>query len=112
MKLHSVADESNGYSSVYESENGIWRIGIKPVIFGTRVIAYRNDAVGPCVDYCAGSDRAFLANLFAVMYAIFSSLPEITTEREMMQLMPPYKVRPIDKDPCWEELQRMAANSR
>ena len=112
MNLTSVSEDQYGYSSVYVSENGTWRIGIKPVIFGVRVIAYHHDGVGPCVDYCAGSDLAFLARLFVVIYDIFSSLPEAITEREVIQLMPSYQVRPIDQDLCWEELQRMAASHR
>ena len=99
----------DGYSCYWISDNGLWMIGTWPVLYGVRAIAWHRDSVSRSADYCAGSDAAFLAELLAVLRTIFSALPESTTEDEMTKLLPNWRQRPIDTDPCWPALQQLAA---
>jgi hypothetical protein len=92
------------------SEDGLWHIAIKPVIFGSRVIAWRQDSAGPCVDYCAGDNPAFLFELLDAVTRIFQRMPDGISERQVTALMPRYERRPIDQDPCWPALQALATD--
>jgi hypothetical protein len=96
------------YQHVLSSADGLWHIGIKPVIFGCRVIAWHRDGVGPTIDYCAGDSASFLLQLLAAIVAIFRRLPDGITEAQLMRLMPGWQRRPINLDPCWQQLQLLA----
>ena len=118
MKLLAPTEEENlrclgefGYSLSKASKNGIWFIGVKPVMFGYRAVAWRRNSVGPTVDYCAASDSEFLCLLMNTLASIFRCLPESITERQVTNMMPGWKIRPINKDKtCWRELQSLAIN--
>ena len=86
------------------SENNIWEIGIREMMFGYRVCG--NTIGDDCYefDYCAGNDPAFIFQLFAVMCNIFSSLDENISLTKVRKLLPTYEVRPINNDPCWDKL--------
>jgi hypothetical protein len=82
------------------SENGIWEVGFRQMIFGVRVSAGRIDpdyeaATFYAIDYCAGRDRAFCLQLFATVVILLSALPESVSERQVMRLFPSYTVKPI-----------------
>lgn len=100
-----VANASKvGYSVSFVSENRIWYVGIKPVIFGYRVVAWRKDSIGCSVDYCAGGDTAFLVKLVQAVLVLFQHFPESVSELEVADFMPSYKTRPINTDPCWGKI--------
>ncbi len=102
---------TEGYRTIYVSTDGLWFIGLKPVLFGVRVIAWRNDSTGPVVDYCAGADPIFMVDLLGTVAEIFRRhIPEGATEREVLSLMPQWERRPIDQDPSWLKLRAMAAS--
>lgn len=102
--------ETDGYTVVWQSQpKGILKIGVWPVLFGVRVIAWREGSFGRSVDYCAGSDETFLVELLYTIKAILSKCPEDVSEVQVESMMPPWEVRPISKDPaCWSALQRLA----
>lgn len=98
-----------GYRIMWESENDVWLLGIKEVMFGHRVIAFREGSCGPTVDYCAADQPVFLVQLLAVIKKIFEGVPEEITERDLAVLLPGWQVRPINRDPhCWDRLQALA----
>lgn len=92
------------------SETERWEVGLVPVLYGVRVRAGLVGAAGVEIDYCAGDDRDFQFHLLVTIVSILSNLPETITERELQDMMPTYKVRPINHDPCWIKLQKMATS--
>lgn len=104
------AAERLGYSLCYASENGAWSIGTWPVLFGVRVIAWRQGSGGRCVDYCAGDDPVVAFALLAMLSAIFRQhLKEEATEAEVTRLLPAWARRPVNTDPaCWDALKALA----
>jgi hypothetical protein len=96
----------NGYRVTHRGSR--WRVGVNPVMFGTRVVAWRQGSHGPTVDYCAGRDSLFLSELLATVATIMRGLPDEISEAELARRMPRWEVRPINGDPCWPALQRMA----
>lgn len=93
----------------YISENGRWELGVVPVIFGFRVRwGLADNLMTYAGDYCAGSDQDFLVNLLITMIFIFSFLPEDIPESELRKLLPVCQCKPINKDPCWQELKTLA----
>jgi hypothetical protein len=99
---------SEGYKLLYITDNGRWKIAIKPVIFGWRAVAYEADSVGCVADYCAGDRAIFAIEIAATLKAIFTCLPDGVTEAEIGKILPEWDVRPIDRDSCWEQLQALS----
>jgi hypothetical protein len=99
----------------WTSESDRWEVGLYPVLYGVRVRAgLVNPTLGYApslsIDYCAGADEGFTLALLAVVVHLLSSLPETVTPGQVERLFPGYQVKPIDKDPCWIELQRLVAD--
>ena len=112
MKLNSYPEPFDVYGCrvYFKSADDAWFIGTKRVIFGMRVVAWRNGSAGPVVDYCAGDNPPFLSQLLLTVATIFHRrLPDGASEREAQELMPTWQRRPIDGDPCWPALQALAA---
>ena len=112
MKLipHSEPFDVQGCRVYFKSADDCWFIGTKSVIFGMRVVAWRNGSAGPVVDYCAGDNLPFLSQLLVTVATIFSRrLPDGATEREVVDLMPTWQRRPIDGRRCWPALKALAA---
>lgn len=113
MKLNFQTEpfKLEGYRVYFCSPDDCWFIGTKTVIYGTRVVAWRNGSVGPVVDYCAGANQPFLAQLLLTVAMIFRRrLLDGASEAEVRELMPTWQRRPIDDDPCWPALQALAAS--
>jgi hypothetical protein len=53
-------------------------------------------------------DKNFTYSLLLTMKSILQFLPESTTERELQRMLPNWQTRPIDRDPCWGKLQKLA----
>jgi hypothetical protein len=90
------------------SETGKWELGLVPMLFGVRVRAGLNGAEWCDIDYCAGADQAFQVELLITVLTILESFPESITSSELYKRMPGFKRKPINQDPCWGQLQRMA----
>jgi hypothetical protein len=112
MDFHP-SQPTQGMPVRWASENDVWEIGLRPMMYGTRVSVgkvepKRGYAEVYTLDYCAGSDQAFLLNLWATIVILMTALPESITPKKLRKLFPDYQVKPINKDPhCWEELQRL-----
>jgi hypothetical protein len=105
-----LVESCTGYRVYFRSADDLWSIGTNPVLFGMRVIAFRDGSAGPVVDYCAGSDPIFKCQLLLAVAAIFiRHLPDGATEQQVLNLMPTWRTRPINSDPCWPKLQALAA---
>ena len=89
------------------SENGIWEIGIHPVLFGFRVRAGRVGEMEVAMDYCAADQHEFLMELYAMAIILLQTYPEETSTAELRADLPGYEVRPINRDPCWENLKEL-----
>lgn len=90
------------------SENGVWEIGVFQVMFGKRVRAGRINVDWCVVDYCAGQDDDFLKQLITTVIIILESFDENTPEIDIEQVLPTYKTKPINLDPCWAQLKKVA----
>lgn len=108
--INSEQSDVKEYIAIWQSQpKGLWRIGMWPVLFGVRVIAWREGSCGRSIDYCAGNDSVFLLRLLHTIKAILSKYPEDVSESEIEATMPPWETRPISGDPaCWGALQRLA----
>jgi hypothetical protein len=104
----SEADE-NYQIARWVSENNVWEIGLNPVIFGIRVVGGRVGSGCYSINYCAANDKMFALQVLVTVFRIMVLLPESTTARELEDLLPKYDVKPINLDPCWENLQELAA---
>lgn len=114
MKLNLATQEDTvecldkyGRPPIFVSPNRIWYLGTTRVLFGYRVSAWRADSGGPAVDYCAGANSSFRAELFLAILTIFAALPEEITENEIIDMMPTYSSKPINGDPCWEKIREI-----
>ncbi|MEM8602207.1 MAG: hypothetical protein AAGF24_00035 [Cyanobacteria bacterium P01_H01_bin.121] len=86
-----------------------WQLGTWVTIMGGhRVRASRIGAVFCPVDYCAGKDPEFLAQLTVVMLSILEALPPEIDADTVHNLLPSFEIKPISKDPCWPALQTLA----
>ena len=111
LRPATKSDWEHGYCTAYCSTDGLWSIGCWPVMFGVRVVAWRKGSAGPSVDYCAGADPAFLVQLLETIAEIFRQrIPAGASEREVVALMPGWERRPINTDPCWQQLQALAGD--
>jgi hypothetical protein len=109
MKFTAAESRSEtGYIKTWLSENEVWEIGIYPVMFGFRVRAGKTNSLGVDIDYCAGNDPVFLGQLLTTVMSILESFSEALTSAELRLVLPPYEKKPINLDPCWEQLQRLA----
>jgi hypothetical protein len=90
------------------SENGVWEIGIFPVMFGKRVRAGIINSPCCVVDYCSGDDDDFLKELLVTMIIILESFDESVKEVDIERILPTYNVKPINLDPCWAKLKKVA----
>jgi hypothetical protein len=107
-----VAPIVDGTSGRFVSENNVWEICLRPMLYGVRVGVGkinpdRGFALSYELDYCAGADPAFLMNLFATIVILMSALPEDVTYSEIRELFPSYERKPINQDPCWDRLQEL-----
>lgn len=109
MQLFTTSTDENFPLLKFTSTNNRWEIGIKPMMFGVRVCGNPVGDRGYTFEYCAGSNPYFAVNLMQTMLAIFDALPEDIKSREVIEILPSYSVKPIDRDPtCWQELKRLA----
>lgn len=96
----------------WTSENGVWEIGVHPVMFGKRIRAGRVDRPFCAIDLCAGGDEDVLKQLAVLVMYVLESFPEDVLEREVEDLMPWCRTKPINNDPCWDELRKLAVGRR
>ena len=97
-----------GYNLCLLSRNSLWSVGVMPVLFGARAVAWRKDSVGCSVEYCCGDDTELLFKVLSAIKEILRKLPEDTSERDMVNFMPKVSARPIDRDGCLQELLELA----
>lgn len=102
------SDPETGYIKTWASENNVWEIGIYPVMFGVRVRAGKVGCQGLDIDYCAGTDPVFLGQLLTTVMTILETFPESLNSQELHTILPMYNKKPINLDPCWEQLQQLA----
>lgn len=102
---------SGCYRAIWISKNEIWYVALKKVLLGMRVVVYRRNSFGCVADYCAGRNIVLAIEITAALKAILSGLPESITEEQLYEVLPKWKVRPIDKDPCWGKIQELASRA-
>jgi hypothetical protein len=90
------------------SENGVWEIGVFPVMFGKRVRAGTINSPSCVVDYCAGGNDDFLKEILVTIIVILESFDESVKEVDIERILPTYKTKPINLDPCWAQLKKVA----
>lgn len=99
----------NHYVPIAVSESGQWHVFVYHVMFGSRIAIMQQDAMGPCLDYCCGADKALLEVVArAVIAAMEKSLSEFCSESDVIETLPPWKIRPINKDECLGRLLELA----
>lgn len=108
MKFKKTAPDENYSIARLVDETGQWEFGMRRVLYGNRVACNRIGTGCYVADYCAADDQSFLLLLFAVMYNILEQLPPETTETELQRVLPRYDRKPINLDPCWQNLQCLA----
>ena len=107
MKFSPTTPDEN-YFRKWCSENGKWEVGLTQMLFGVRVRAGRAGDACPGVDYCAGPDPVFQMQLLAVIVTILEHETEDLEHWDIQSRLPGYERRPINQDPCWERLKKMA----
>ena len=106
----TLTDPDENYSQLkMVSETGRWEVGLHPVMFGVRIRAGRAGRATCAVDYCAGADPVFKMRLLDCIIKILSAFPEEIPQAHINEIMPGFDRKPIDQDPCWTQLQKMAA---
>lgn len=107
LKFKKTDPDQNFPILRFISEDGGYEAGLMPVLYGVRVRAGRVGDSFVFIDYCAGADKDFQMRLLGVIIDILETLPVGITPRAVQDLMPGYKRRPIDKDPCWPALMEL-----
>jgi hypothetical protein len=126
MIFQKVEPDLNFDVVKYSSRDGEWEIGVHRVIFGYRVCGNpiweewsKNKGMAELVkcqhytfNYCAGADMGFLQQLLVTMLTIFEVLPSTVTEREVMDMLPEFRRKPIniEGEECWPKLQELASS--
>ena len=108
MKFKLTEPNQNYPKARYESENGIWEVGLFPVLFGVRIRAGLRGAGWCTVDYCAGADYQIQTLLLAMIITMLEQLPEDIAEHKISEALPRFEIKPINNDPCWQELTELA----
>ena len=92
------------------SENNIWELGIRRLLYGFSVCA---NPIGDDVywlDYPTDDNIAFALELLVTVTKILEGYPEDIKPLPLRSYFPSYDVKPIDRDPnCWKRLQEMAS---
>jgi hypothetical protein len=109
MRFHEVEPDENFPLRKFESTGKRWEWGLAPMLFGVRV---RVGQVGwpVCeVDYCCGPNSDEQSFWLGFISGLMMQLPEAITPRELCDLFPRQKIKPIslDKD-CQEALFQLA----
>jgi len=104
------ADPDANFFHRWISTGGKWEIGFTQMIFGVRVRVGRVGSMCVDLDYCAGADVLFQEELMKTVMTILIPVSEEITSRQLSDMFPRYQIRPIHKDPCWPQLQQMAAS--
>lgn len=112
FKFHRVEPNENYPLIRLQSEDGSYEVGCWPVLFGARVRAGRASCESVDIDYCAGDDAVFLSQLLVTVVRILETIPVGTPSSEICRMMPGYVTRPINRDPCWDNLLALAAKRR
>ena len=81
-------------------------------MFGSRIRAGRVKSDWCVIDYCAGQDKAFLKQLLAVVVIILETFNEDTSERDVENILPFCKTKPMNLDSSWNQLKRLAMERR
>lgn len=104
------SDPDTGYTVLYSSQNRVWHIGIKPVIFGKRIVVWKENSFGPAVDLCAGADTSFLIELSILVHNVLLAYPETSSHKEIEEAFPTYARRPVNLDPDFMDKLRQLSN--
>lgn len=111
MIFTQVAKDENYDVVKYTSQGGRWDLGLKAMFFGVRLrFGLANYPVAD-LDYCAGDDIEFQLDLLRAVTLILLPVPEEITPREICDMFPKCRVKPVCLDPCWDVLVRMAAEA-
>jgi hypothetical protein len=90
------------------SQNHVWELGIRRVMFGFRVCLSRVGDSWYEIDYCCGDDPVLLAVTWSMVSKILESIPEEATGKEVFKTFPYGEFKPIDRDPILAYLQKKA----
>ena len=92
------------------SENEVWELGYRQMLFGVRVSLSRIGDYWYTLDYCAGDNPEFALHLLLTVMQILKRYTEDVAGKQLERDFPKYDVKPIDRDPnCWKQLQEMAS---
>lgn len=91
-----------------QSEQGIWELGMRQMMFGVRVSLMRTQDFWYTLDYCAADDEAFLLQLYVVISLALESFSEDVDPNVISRQFPRFQFKPIKYDRCWGELYFMA----
>jgi len=108
MRLQWVPANEN-YTTRFESETGMWEVGLRPKTFGRFGVAFSRGGGDAVVqDYCCGNDLNLIAEVLVNVITILSTYPEDVSEAELQRDFPQWKTRPIHNDPCRQKLKEKA----
>lgn len=98
------------YQPILISKSGAWQVFVSRVMFGSRIAIMHADSSGPCIEYCCGENEELLRTVArAVIRIMETRLWEECSEGQLLKTMPPWSVRPIDKDEkCLPSLLELA----
>jgi len=103
------AESDSNFFCRWVSTGGRWEIGFTQMMFGVRVRVGRIGSMCVDLDYCAGADVHFQEELMKAVMTILIPVSEEITSRQLSDMFPTYEIKPIHQDPCWPQLQQMAA---
>lgn len=86
---------------------GLWEIGFERGVFVTRIKMGKIGEEDYIIDYNAGEDIVFAAVLLQTIVKILEPISAEISSPELKNMFPLCKIEPINKDPCWEKLQKM-----
>ena len=97
MKLEQAPDDiANGYFHVLQSQTGIVRMAIYPVIYGYRVRGWFSNDMGCTIDWCGGDDQKTVEYLYSILKNILESREE---GKEAFKKLPgASRIKPFVKD--------------
>lgn len=110
QEVKQCTNEYN-YLLTHISTDNRWFVGINRVMFGYRVVAWEENSYGPAVDYCAGDNSVFLMELLVTIVTILEYWSSDVNTEQVQKVMPTWKVRPINSDPCWEQLKKLSVRN-
>jgi hypothetical protein len=111
MKFNEAPTTQNFPDKRWVSEEGVWEIGLYPIVGGERLRLGKVGNGWLTIDYHTDEDDpAGALLLLSLVTEILKYFPESSTEKEIDEVFPSYRLQKEDPKKFMEELTNLASD--